>query len=291
MAMAHRYQALRPEWERTSSPQAAVLSTAGRSATSSDWRLELPGDALQWQLGRCAPVPHYLHIQYSSTARHDLLGGAVAVDVNHRFQTGTITLGSRESGWLVHAIPADAFGEESNAISLRSCNAFAGITVHGVYLSAYTLPVQEHSLWCWAAILSSLDGYYARQPPRTQAGWACHTLGKGLCVKAAAGCARCRQAAYIHEMLQTHGYLHALFETATGEAEILEELRHHRPVIVTQKSARDVYGHFVVVYGINPDGTWGLWNPRQPGIQSVTFDTLSEGGEPKRRWTNTFFTH
>ncbi len=143
--------------------------------------------------------------------------------------------------------------------------AFAGAQVLGV-----PAVVQEQSEWCWAAVSSSILGYYKKprsqcaiaEYARTKATW--HDYGQVDCCKNPSGA--CNYWDYnwgypgsIQDILQTNGIQNAGVPGVLTHAQVRTEVAARRPFVI-RWAWTSGGGHFIVGTGL-VDSTLYYMNP------------------------------
>jgi hypothetical protein len=113
-------------------------------------------------------------------------------------------------------------------------------------LEKFELQTQKHSLWCWAAVSTSLDHYFSPHSTSSQCRVAKKVLGVANCCGTPTP-AGCNQAAFLQDALSVVKKLKGRpLARALTPAEIKREISQNRPVAVWIKWSGGG-GHFVVI--------------------------------------------
>jgi Papain-like cysteine protease AvrRpt2 len=160
-------------------------------------------------------------------------------------------------------------------------------------LEEFRLERQEHSLWCWAAVSTSVDHYFSQRSTSSQCRIAKKVLGRKV---RGVDCCRtplaCNQTALLQVALAAVGRLRGrpLLGVLTPD-QIKREIDRNRPVCVFIKWSGGG-GHFVVICNYDKvNKVVDVADPRYPPGTTISMryrDFVSGYNLGLGRWMGTF---
>jgi hypothetical protein len=156
---------------------------------------------------------------------------------------------------------------------------------------------QNRDQWCWAAVASSMCGFYQDQTAPTQCQLANQFLFPGEDCCQAGASDTCNTPFALSLVLNQLGHLVQPPRGVVAFEDLDQEINVNRqPVVVRITFSDQVTSHFVVVMGtaIEASGTQvlNIADPSQGtgSVTSMEYLTLRDDFKPGARWDETYFT-
>jgi hypothetical protein len=152
----------------------------------------------------------------------------------------------------------------------------------------FTLQHQNETQWCWAAVTSSVAGYY-QNPSWTQCNLANNQFGQTTCCSNGSSTV-CNEPWYLDRALGTVRNLANFIAGALSLTQIQSEIDAGRPIGV-RIGWPGGGGHFVTITGysdqnvINVQDPW--YAPQGAAVDYMTFRFVYQGSG---QWTHTYLT-
>ena len=147
--------------------------------------------------------------------------------------------------------------------------------------------IQKKTLWCWAAVASSVDAFSNPTSKWDQ----CHVVKAVLkispCCKKPSAATSCNQQESLSKALRTINRLNTMLDYPVEFEVVEEELVAQRPVCA--RIAWDTGGaHFVFIDGCWPDDQWIMvWDPMH-GHSKLAYEEFKTAYRAIGQWTNSY---
>lgn len=152
----------------------------------------------------------------------------------------------------------------------------------------FTVPLQQETEWCWAAVSTGIAHYYNSASTVTQCQVVNQQLGRSDCCKNPAS-SLCNIPGYLDQALTFVGHLSSEEGKAASYADTVAAVDVGTPPCI-RIGWSGGGGHFIGVYGCEPSNM--LWVTDPIYTQSLVSDATLTGGtyQTNGTWTNTYFT-
>ncbi len=155
-------------------------------------------------------------------------------------------------------------------------------------LIAFSMPRQDQTNWCWAAVTSAVVGYFKGSPGPPQCGLANMSRNQTTCCEDGAT-PQCNRSAETGAILRAMGVLREQVERSISLHQVEEELKANRPIACRIEWEGVGVGHVFVIHGVF--GT--LLRVTDPdlgadGAELVEFNVFSGSYRGKGKWTRTW---
>jgi len=151
-----------------------------------------------------------------------------------------------------------------------------------------TVPAQQQSNWCWAAVATGAAHYYNSTSTVTQCQVVNAQLGRTDCCKNP-GSTNCNVTGYVDKALTFVGHLKSEQSSAATYAAVSEAVNVGTPPCI-RIGWSGGGGHFIGFFGIEPTNMVWVTDPIY-GQSLVSTATLTGGTyQGNGTWTHTYFT-